>query len=50
VERRLLCNPLAGNTFPKEDKHRMFSAFINICTVIGAIVGVVSFVLYLLDR
>jgi len=28
----------------------MFSVFINVCTVVGAIAGVASLVLYLIDR
>ena len=41
--------PRAGNSFFGED-HKMFSAILNICTIIGAVVSVVAFVLYLLDR
>ena len=41
--------PRAGNSF-SEEGHKMFSTILNICTIIGAVVGVAAFVLYLFDR
>ena len=41
--------PRVGNSFLEED-HEMFSIILNICTISGAVVSVVAFVLYLLDR
>lgn len=41
--------PRAGNSFSEED-HKMFSAILNICTIVSAVVGVAAFVLYLFDR